>query len=89
MKSKTLWWPFLKQHKLKVAFIIFFGFVVSYCTLLLPLSIGKYFETSFGDGNNKTRALELLGIHLPGGTVNFFNFFFTINGDKIPWQLGL
>lgn len=76
MESKILWWPFLQQHKLRVAAIILLGLVTSYCTLLLPLSIGKYMEIVFGAGSGKTKALQLLGIHLPEELPFFFVFFF-------------
>lgn len=85
-----LWWPFLKANKLRVIGIITLGLVVSYFSLLLPLSIGKFFEISFGDGSNKAKALQLLGIRLPDGIFNFFNFFLLINVMKFAttWAYG-
>jgi ABC-type multidrug transport system fused ATPase/permease subunit len=78
MESKILWWPFLLQHKGSVILIIVAGIITSYCTLLLPLSIGKYMAIVFEAGGSKTKALQLLGIHLPDQLPVFFFFFFTV-----------
>lgn len=78
MKSKIVWWPFIQRHKLRVAAIIMMGLLSSYCTLLLPLSIGKFMEITAGGGAGKTKALHLLGIHLPDNLPAFFIFFFVV-----------
>lgn len=51
------------------------GIIASYCSLLLPLSIGKYLEIIFASANSKTRALQLMGIQLPNSLTIFFTFF--------------
>jgi|GEM_PF-2677872 len=78
MKSKSLWWPFISQHRARAATIVLLGVCTSYCTLLLPLSLGKFMEIMTGAGGGKTRALHLLGISLPEDLTSFFLFFFII-----------
>jgi ABC-type multidrug transport system fused ATPase/permease subunit len=85
MKSEhaLLWKPFLGENKRETAFLILVGFFSSYCTLLLPLSIGKYLEIAFQSGGAKTKALQLLGINLPGNFTIFFLFFFALVLTKL------
>jgi ABC-type multidrug transport system fused ATPase/permease subunit len=75
MVKQKIWWPFVQQNKWWVAGIIVLGFLASFVTLLLPLSIGKYMEIVFETETGKTRALQLLGINLPGSIFVFFLFF--------------
>jgi ATP-binding cassette, subfamily B, bacterial MsbA len=75
MPNKKIWWPFLQQNKWKVIALALPGLCSSYCSLLIPLSIGKYLEIIFTSANGKTRALQLLGIHLPDVPAMFFLFF--------------
>jgi ABC-type multidrug transport system fused ATPase/permease subunit len=44
-------------------------------TLLLTLSIGKYFDDAFAYKTNKGRILSLLGLHLDKNLFHFFLFF--------------
>jgi ATP-binding cassette, subfamily B, multidrug efflux pump len=72
---KQLLWPFVQQHRRGIATIVLLGFANSCCTLLVPLSIGKYMDILFNVQTSKGKALSLVGIHLPNSMVLFFIFF--------------
>lgn len=78
MNASVLWWPFIKKHSVAGVLLLVVGVITSYCTLLLPLSIGKFFEISFGQGGNKTRALQLLYMDMPGEISSFVQSFLLI-----------
>lgn len=78
MKSASLWWPFIKQHKAEAAKIIFLGICTSCFSLFLPLCIGRYFEITFGESGGKTRVLQKLGLQLPDSLSGFFILFLSI-----------
>ncbi|MBL7726299.1 MAG: ABC transporter ATP-binding protein [Dinghuibacter sp.] len=61
-----------------MAALLVTGLAMGYCTLLLPLSIGKYLEILLGEPTGKSQALELMGIGIPGAPGPFFTFFFTL-----------
>lgn len=75
MQTKPLWLPFIRQRKLSIAGIVLLGILTGYCTLLIPLSIGKYMEIVFNAGGGRSRALQLLGINLSNDLSYFFIFF--------------
>lgn len=75
MIKGKIWWPFAVQYKWQIGAVIIIGFLSSYFSLLLPLSIGKYMGLVFNSENSKTKALELLGINLPNNITIFFAFF--------------
>jgi ABC-type multidrug transport system fused ATPase/permease subunit len=75
---QKIWWPFVKARNRETVLIVFLGFISSYCTLLLTLSIGKYSELVYHAGSAKARALQLLGVFLPDNIIFFFLFFFIL-----------
>lgn len=75
MIKGKIWWPFVLHYKWRIGTVITIGFLSSYFSLLLPLSIGKYMGLVFNSENSKTKALELLGINLPNNITIFFTFF--------------
>ncbi len=75
MKVYQLWIPFVKQHRTKTIVMILLGLASSYCTLLLPLSIGKFMEIEYHTSGGKSKALQLLGINLQNTLPIFFTFF--------------
>ena len=72
----------LRQHlrieQLWVMAAITSGFIHSVLTILIPVSIGKYYEIVFHTSSNKGRILKMLGISLDGNITHFFLFFFGI-----------
>lgn len=78
MQSKQIWWPYIRTQKRAMAMVLVTGLVMGYCTLLLPLSIGKYLEILQGAPTGKSQALELLGIRFAGTPGKFFIFFFVL-----------
>lgn len=90
MSSIILWGPFLKSNKLNVVRILLLGLIVSYVSLLLPLSLGKFFEITFGTEGNKTKALQLLGLKVPDDIYNYLKFFLLVTLIKFvaAWANG-
>jgi ABC-type multidrug transport system fused ATPase/permease subunit len=72
---KLLMWPFLTRHWRGITGVVALGFVHSCCTLLIPLSIGRYMDLLFEVETNKGKALALVGIRLPNSLMAFFIFF--------------
>lgn len=72
--GKTILLRFLAANKRIVVFTLLTAFVGSLLSVLLPLSIGVYYELTFQDDSGKSRLLHDLGIHIPDLT-SYFIFF--------------
>lgn len=76
--QKAVWYVYLKQQIINVVSIFFLAVISNICTIILPLSIGKFIEIAFNEQTNKSKALELLGIYLPDSIQIFLVFFIGI-----------
>ncbi|MBC7920636.1 MAG: hypothetical protein H7Z75_06040, partial [Ferruginibacter sp.] len=67
---------FFREHRLLSSTILLVGLLNNCITLLLPISVGKYYELVFGTDSSRTKALAFLGLNA-GMTVPYFLAFFT------------
>ncbi len=72
--------PFLFRNWSTALLAVGLGLANSALTLLLPLSLGRFYEQLFGGNSNRGQALEVLGMgHLGGNDWNaFFGWFGTL-----------
>lgn len=73
-----IWFLFIRQHLKRSLLLITAGFAANYVTLLLTLSVGKFLQLTTGAGSGKSKALQMLGIHLSDDYFIFFQFFFLL-----------
>ncbi|MFM9985845.1 MAG: ABC transporter transmembrane domain-containing protein, partial [Flavobacteriales bacterium] len=77
MSRKELIQGFINQHQWKVYAVILSGTLVSLLNVVIPLSIGGFFELAFHEGGSKSQLLQLLGLRFE--TLNhFFGTFFCL-----------
>jgi ABC-type multidrug transport system fused ATPase/permease subunit len=74
ISRKTILIRFLATNKSIVVLTLISAFIGSLLSVLLPLSIGVYYELSFQDDSGKSQLLHDLGIHLPN-LESYFIFF--------------
>lgn len=73
--ASTLLKPFIRNNKLLMISSIVAGLLNNIFTLLLTLSIGKYFDDAFAYNTNKGRILSLMGLHFDKNLFHFISFF--------------
>ncbi len=73
--ASTLLKPFIRNNKVLMISSIATGLLNNVFTLLLTLTIGKFFDDAFAYHTNKGRILSLLGLHLDKNLFHFFLFF--------------
>jgi ABC-type multidrug transport system fused ATPase/permease subunit len=73
--ASTLLKPFIRDNKVLMISSIVTGLLNNIFTLLLTLTIGKFFDDAFAYHTNKGRILSLLGLHLDKSLFHFFLFF--------------
>jgi len=74
ISGKTILIRFLAANKSIVVLTLITALIGSLLSVLLPLSIGVYYELSFQDDSGKSELLHDLGIHLPD-LKSYFIFF--------------
>ncbi len=77
MTRQQLIKSFLAQHKVIVATAMVMGVLNSLLNVVIPLSIGKFYELSLHEGGAKSRLLEKAGLHIVDLS-SFFIFFFLL-----------
>lgn len=75
MTQKELIQGFVGKYRTEVILVIFSGVVASLLNVIIPLSIGGFFELVFHEGGSKSRLLEMFGLKF-GDLNHFFLFFF-------------
>jgi ABC-type multidrug transport system fused ATPase/permease subunit len=66
---------FIRRNKSYFAFAFFSGIISSICTVVLSLSLGKFYEIYFNDTGNKSRIMKLIGIDIDNTLTAFFTFY--------------
>ena len=66
---------FIQRNKLYFVLALIAGMVSSMCTVVLSLSLGKFYEIFFNDAGNKTRIMHLIGINIGDNITVFFIFY--------------
>jgi ABC-type multidrug transport system fused ATPase/permease subunit len=79
----TLLKPFIRNNKVLMISSIATGLLNNVITLLLTLTIGKFFDDAFSYSTNKGRILSLLGLHLDKNLFHFFLFFAALITAKL------
>jgi ABC-type multidrug transport system fused ATPase/permease subunit len=79
----TLLKPFIRNNKVLMISSMATGLLNNVITLLLTLTIGKFFDDAFSYSTNKGRILSLLGLHLDKNLFHFFLFFAALITAKL------
>ncbi len=78
MTKRILLLDFLRGHRLLIGLMLLTGLLNSFVILLLPISLGKYYQLVFGSQSNRGRLLDYLGLPLTQNVTDFFVFFGTL-----------
>lgn len=71
METLSFYRPFILKNRFACSIAIVFGVLNSFITLLLPLSLGRFYELVFHGSSNKGQILNSLGLRLGE---SFFSF---------------
>jgi ABC-type multidrug transport system fused ATPase/permease subunit len=74
VSGKSILLRFLASNKSIVVLTLLSAFIGSLLSVILPLSIGVYYELTFQDDSGKSKLLHDLGIHIPD-LQSYFIFF--------------
>jgi ABC-type multidrug transport system fused ATPase/permease subunit len=80
--KRTLVLGFLRSRRYLAFGLLLAGLLNGLVTLLLPLSLGRFYELEFGGGSNRSRLLDQLGLPGSGDWAAFFLFFGSLIGAK-------
>ncbi len=72
---QKLIWDFIKRHPYRVALALFMGFIASVLLILLPISLGKYFDLLFGYHSKRAHFLDALPFSFWDSIPEFILFF--------------
>ena len=75
MPEDNIIFKFIRRNKSYFALAFFAGVISSLCTVLLSLSLGKFYEIYFNDAGNKSRILHSIGISIENNLTAFFIFY--------------
>lgn len=74
--------PYLRQQRKNILLLLVIGMAHSIATILIPLSLGKYFELVFHAHSGRSNILHLAGISAGHNLQEFFLFFAAIIAIK-------
>lgn len=75
MKALSFYKPFVRENRAICSFAVFFGVINSIVSLLIPLSLGRFYELMFDGESNKGQMLNLIGLKLGESFTGFLYFF--------------
>ncbi len=73
--KQKLVWAFFKRHPFRIALALFMGFIASILHILLPISLGKYFDLLFGYHSKRAHFLDSLPFSFWDSIPEFILFF--------------
>ncbi len=82
--KQKLIWDFFRQHPYRTALSLLLGFIASILLILLPISLGKYFDLLFGYHSYRAHFLDALPFSFWDTIPQFITFFITIT---LLWQV--
>lgn len=53
-------WAFIRQRKRQSLMIVFFGMVTQLLTMMIPISIGKYYQLAFGQSGRRVQFMDFI-----------------------------
>jgi ABC-type multidrug transport system fused ATPase/permease subunit len=74
LTRKNMLQQFVSKNKPVIAVALFSAFFSSLCSVLLPLSIGSFYQIAFNESSGKNELLEQLGVSMDSLTSFFFFF---------------
>lgn len=77
-QERTLIVDFLKNHKYVVTALLMIGLLNSIVTVLISLSLGKYYEIVFGHHSNRGKILDYFQIPFKNSFWYFIAMFFVL-----------
>ncbi len=81
--SKGILWQFITVHRIAFAYTLFFGVIANVFTILIPISISKYYSILFETNSNRAFILDVF----PGNWVNSLpNFLWFFLGLIVCWM---
>ncbi len=73
--NKGLLWRFLANNKYTLAYTLFFGLIANVFTILIPISISKYYSILFETNSNRAFILDIFPANWVNVLPNFLWFF--------------
>ena len=67
---------FVSKNKPVIALALSSAFISSFCSVLLPLSIGSFYDVALGESSGKNELMSRIGLSIT--SVNSFFLFFTL-----------
>lgn len=78
METLSFYRPFILKNRLYCFIAIIFGVFNSFITLLLPLSLGRFYELVFNGSSNKGQILNSFGLRLGESFLSFAFIFLAL-----------